>query len=57
MSLPVTSESIDSNLDSVTVIIDRFYLQNESQLCSIVTASDGILTASVEKILYTGRYS
>jgi hypothetical protein len=52
--LSLTSEGRDNNLDSAVVVIDNLHLQNESLFCSIVTASDGTWTASIEKIFHMG---
>lgn len=54
--LSLTSEIRNSSLDSTStaVLIKHLHLQNESRFCSIITASDGTTTASIEKVLNAG---
>ena len=57
LSLTRLSEGRNRNLDPSTVVIDHLQLQNESQFCSVVTASDGRTTVSVEKIFNADTFS
>ena len=54
IDLSLTSEGRNNNLDSTAVVIDDLHLRNGSLFCSIVTASDGTWTTSIEKIIHTG---
>ena len=49
-----SAQSRNQSLYSTTVVIDDLHLQNGSQFCLIVTASDGSHTASIETFLHAG---